>query len=396
MIKSDFSPPAECTASPWKLAHLMAIAGVHFCSVGFLMQFPRYVMALGGSAQDAGWLLALGIIPSLALAAPVGEWNRRFGGRWPAVLGGLVAALANLAMLLVHELDVWMCLLRLLYAVGQTMLFVTLFSQAAALAGQPAERARNIGWLALVLQMGNATGAALGEWAYGQSYILFWLGASGFALLAVLLSACWSHLPVAAPAPAVAADAPRGWKQWPSEVWVMLAVGMTFAGLTQFMPAFIEHLGRNGQLAEPFAAAWFITPALLVVAVVRSVGGYYAHWLLGPMVLRICHGLLLLTVLALPWISSRDHALLLAVAFGLSYGWLYPALSSLGYSRAPAHMSGKVGAWLVMAFEIGFRLSPVLLGTLITQGGYGVMFFGLAVLYCALLIVARLVGGGQK
>ncbi len=369
----------------WPVLLLLTIAGIYFCSGAFLMQFPRIILGLGGSAQDVGWLLALGLIPALLLAGAVGEWNRRLGGRWPMLIGGLLAALSNALMLTVDQVGIWMLVLRLVFAVGHTMVFGTLFAQAAFLVDHPLQRAKLIGWLAVVIQIGNAAGSALGEAAYYQGATVFWFGAAGIGLVVVVLGVCWTVKPATLPEQPQLSDVKPS---WPGEVWAIAAVGMAFAGVTQFLPAFIDYLGHSGAIAAPFAAAWFITPALLVVALVRLVGGYFAAVLLRPWVLAICHLILLLTLLLVPLMHTLHQAVWLGLAFGLSYGWLYPALSALAFERVPAQERGRMAGWLVAAFEVGFRLSPIGLGALITHAGYGAMFIGLALAYAAVLLSA--------
>lgn len=369
-----------------RVVHLLAMAGFYFCSGAFLMQFPRIVLGLGGSAQAVGWILALGLVPVLCLAGAVGEWNRRRGGRWPLVVGGALAALSNVLMIGVDQVGLAMLALRMLFAIGHALVFGTLFAQAAFLVEHPLQRARLIGWLAVVIQVGNAIGSVLGEMAYVSGVKAFWLSSAGLGLVMVALGCCWTFKPAAA---AVPAQAPAVKLRWPAEVWAIAAVGMAFAGMTQFLPAFIDHLGQSGALAQSFAAAWFLTPALLVVALVRLVGGYFAAVLLRPWVLAVCHMVLLLTMVLVPWMHTPQQALLLGLAFGLSYGWLYPALSALAFERVQAHGRGKVAGWLVAAFEVGFRLSPLGLGALITHAGYGGMFVGLALAYAAVLLIGR-------
>lgn len=370
----------------WRVLHLMAIAALYFCSGAFLMHFPRVILQMGGSAQDVGWLLALGLIPVLLLAGAVGEWNRRRGGRWPLAVGGLLAAASNALMLSVDHVGMWMIVLRLSFAVGHAMVFGSLFAQAAFLVDHPLQRAKLIGWLAVVIQLGNALGSVLGEVAYYQGERAFWLGSAGIGLTVAMLGACWSLKP---PASAMVPQISAAEKlRWPAEVWVIAAVGMAFAGLTQFLPAFIDQLGQDGMGAPPFAAAWFITPAMLVIALVRLVGGYFAAVLLRPWVLAVCHLILLLTLVLVPWMHTVQQAVWLGIFFGLSYGWLYPALSSLAFDHVPPETRGKVAGWLVAAFEVGFRLSPIGLGALIYHAGYGVMFIGLALAYATILLIA--------
>ena len=369
-----------------QVCHLLAMAGFYFCAGAFLMQFPRIILRLGGSAQDVGWILALGLIPVLCLAGAVGEWNRRWGGRWPLIVGGMLAVLSNVLMLWVEQVGPGMLAVRLVFAVGHAMVFGSLFAQAAFLVNDPLQRARLIGWLAVVIQVGNAIGSVLGELAYLKGMTVFWLGSAGLGLVVVALGTCWSIKPASAQAPTQATAVKLS---WPGELWAIVAVGMAFAGMTQFLPAFIDHLGASGAVAQPFAAAWFLTPALLVIALVRLVGGYFAAILLHSWVLAICHLVLLLTMVLAPWMHGPWQAMLLGLAFGLSYGWLYPALSSLAFERVSEQARGKVAGWLVAAFEVGFRLSPIGLGALITHAGYSGMFWGLAVAYAAVLLIAR-------
>lgn len=368
-----------------RVLHLTALAAIYFCSTSFLMQFPRYVLRIGGSASDVGWLLALGLPPALLLSSRVGDWNRRFGGRLPAVSGCLLVIVCNLAMLAVDHVSLALVVLRLFYAIGHSIVFATLLTQAALMIDHPVQRAKMIGWLAIAIQLGNAAGGTLGELAYLRSTAHYWLENVAIASLALILAALWQNPPVQTSAPpSVAASHSR----WPAELWTMAAVGMAFAGLLQFLPAFVEYLGRSGRVDEPFIAAWFMTPALLVVAGVRLIGGFYAASLLQPRVLIACHILLLTTLVLVPGMSNREQAVGLALMFGLGYGWLYPALSTLAFSRTPPEARGKVAGWVVAAFEIGYRGSSVGLGLMITYYGYSAMFYSLVAAYCVLLAVA--------
>jgi MFS family permease len=371
-----------------RVIHLLAMAGTYFCSGAFLMQFPRIILQFGGSPQDVGWILALGLIPVLCMASAVGNWNRQRGGRWPMMAGAMLAASSNAMMIWVEHVGVGMLVLRMLFAVGHALVFGTLFAQAAFVADHPLQRAKVIGWLAVVIQFGNAIGSVLGEYAYPKGSTIFWLGSAGLGLIAAGLGACWSDVP-GIDLPKAQAPGDDDTVHWPSEVWTIAAVGMAFAGLTQFLPAFIDHLGQIGTVMQPFAAAWFLTPALLLVALVRLGGGYFAAVLLRSWVLACCHLVLMLTILLVPWMHTRQHAVFLGIAFGLSYGWLYPALSALAFDRVPAQAKGRVAGWLVAAFEVGYRLCPIALGTLITYFGYSTMFVGLVLAYAGVLLIAR-------
>jgi predicted MFS family arabinose efflux permease len=65
-------------------------------------------------------------------------------------------------------------------------------------------------------------------------------------------------------------------------------------------------------------------------------------------------------------------------------------LTALAVNRASPTMRPRVSGWLVVAFEFGFRLSPLGLGALITHAGYGAMFMVLALVYLAILLAAQL------
>ena len=372
-----------------RIAHLLLLAAVYFCSTAFLMQFPRYVMQLGGTAQEAGWLLALGLIPALLLGGPVGDWNRRHGGRWPAVFACVLVLPTHLAMIGFTEINLSFVLLRFIYSIGHSILFVTLFAQAGLMVSHPLRRAQLIGWLSVSIQLGNALGGTLGELAYGQGMTVYWGACAAIGTLALLGALGWRDVAsVAAIASAETKNEKAMPASWPIELWAVVAVGMAFSVLSQFLPAFIEQLRSSGELAAPFAAAWFITPALLVVAAVRLFAGWLGGTMLRPGVLLVCHGLLVLSLLAVPGMHSREYAVVTAIVFGLGYGWLYPALNALAVNRATPAQRGRIAGWLVAAFEIGFRLGPVALGIVITEFGYPTMFYSLVLGYCLLLMIA--------
>src|SRR4051812_42257125 len=107
-----------------RVAHLLTMTGVYFCAAGFLFQFPRDVLRMGGTPQQVGFLVSIGLIPTLLLAKSIGEWNRLVGGRWPALLGGLVVILSNVLMLTADHVGLWMVALRLLFGVGHMLMFI--------------------------------------------------------------------------------------------------------------------------------------------------------------------------------------------------------------------------------------------------------------------------------
>jgi len=369
------------------LINLYLLAGIYFCTGAFTMQFPRYILNMGGTATTAGWLIAIGLLPTLFLGPAIGDWVRRKGTRMPVQLGLGIAILANLLMLSVDSIGTWMIFIRLVAAFGHTIVSVVLITSAAMLVEHPVQRAQVIGWLAVVIQVGNALGGLVGELAYQAGNFWYWMGCALITCVAVVLS-IWSAARFEVPTLTNDSNAQDKAPHvgWPLELWALGAVGMAFAGLSQFMPTYIEYLGKTGALQQVFAAAWFLTPALLVIASVRLVGGYFAAKLLRPSILMTCHGLLLATIILLPWIHNRTEAVILAIMFGLSYGWLYPALSSLAFTRVPAEARGRVSGRLVIAFELGYRIGPIGLGALITNASYPSMFMGLAVSYVAIIL----------
>jgi MFS family permease len=372
---------------PKSITNLFILTGIYFCTGAFTMQFPRYVLKLGGTAQDAGWLIAIGLLPTLFLGPTIGDWVRRVGTRKPIQIGLAIAILANLLMLTVQALGPWLIAIRLIAAFGHTIVFVTVITSAAILVDHPVQRAQVMGWLAVVIQLGNAVGGLVGELAYKAGNVTYWVACAAITVVVLVLS-IWSSSQTVTPEKPNDQDAAKtpAHVGWPAELWALAAVGMAFAGLSQFIPTYIEHLGNTGVLHEIFAAAWFLTPALLIIASVRLVGGYYAARLLRPQVLLACHGLLIATMLLLPWMNSRIEAILFAVMFGLSYGWLYPALSSLSFARVVPEARGRLSGRVVIAFELGYRIGPIGLGALITNAGYPAMFMAMAAGYITLLV----------
>ena len=80
--------PSSLPPIPYvRVVHLTAWAAIYFCASSYLLQFPRFILRIGGAAQDAGWLLALGLIPALTLGTWVGDVNRLKGARLPGVVG---------------------------------------------------------------------------------------------------------------------------------------------------------------------------------------------------------------------------------------------------------------------------------------------------------------------
>jgi predicted MFS family arabinose efflux permease len=114
----------------------------------------------------------------------------------------------------------------------------------------------------------------------------------------------------------------------------------------------------------------------------RTLDGPYRSF-----ILRFCHAGLLISLIAIPFISSLTSSILIAIGFGLSYGLIYPSLNAEVLTICPAQHRGKVSGALTLVFETGFRGYAPIAGSLIVLSGYSALFWTTALIYLAGLFI---------
>lgn len=356
---------------------LLITAGCYFSGLSFLLLLPKYLRGLGASEEQLGWLVGTPLLPFILIAPLAGALADRVSARRLTVLGLAIGGAANGLFLMVEEVGPLAYGLRLLGGAGHALVFTCLFAMVARSLSSE-HKGQGIAYLTVVIQGGNILGSFIG------ALVLEQLGGTPFFLLSGLLVLAAAGLvatvrveaPVAAPGGTALREIWR--RPVLSGLVLILVLGGAFGTVLQFVPTYLDWLYEAGQVGAPIASSYFLTSALLTVAGVRVLFGGRVYRAGGERWQSACMLALPVAVLLLQYIQGPLSSVLVSVAFGASYGLLFPAVNALVLVRMGEARQGQASGLLSMVYEVGFRGFGFIMGPLAQYVGYSSMFQVLA------------------
>lgn len=358
---------------------ILLLAALHFAALAAMLLSARWIVALGGSKSVLGWFSA-SILPGLVMGALLaGRLARRIAERRLLLIGAALVAASLLALAQSGTLSLWLVVWRFMQGFGHGMVFTCIFSLAAH-AITEGRKAQGIGYVALVIQIGNLAGVSYAEWLLLQGgFPLMYLGA---ALLSVLVMLCALGLPAALSQSGAPGAATPTQQVIPASGQIVLSVtfflvlGGTYGTVLQLIPLLVQEVARSTGVqttVAPVMAAIFVTVALCRLFLARLADGRHQRKvLIGFM------ALLLLATLAWPLAATLPQLMGVAVLFALGYGLLFPGLNGLVLSHVAPEWRSRASGWVVMAFDGGFFGMLLILGPLAEYRGYLAAFVLLA------------------
>jgi MFS family permease len=354
---------------------LLLLALLHFAAIAVMLLSARWIVFLGGSKSELGWFSA-GILPGLVLGAPLaGRLADRIAEKYLILVGVSLVALSMLALAHSASISYWLLLWRVIQGFGHGMVFASIFGLAAH-AIPAGKKAQGIGYIALAIQLGNLIGVSFTEWLLLRAdFSTMYLGSvllCGFAFLSALA------LPSTLSRHAMSQDGAEVQHVVPGRLQAVLAVGFFFVlggsygTVLQLMPLLVQDVALKtgaSALVAPVMAAIFITVALCRLVLARLADGRHQRLVLIGFML-----LMMLATLGWPLAASMTQLVLVAIAFALGYGLLFPGLNGLVLSHVAPAWRSRASGWVVMAFDGGFFGLLLLLGPVAEHYGFFVAF----------------------
>ncbi|MGZ3159207.1 MAG: MFS transporter, partial [Burkholderiaceae bacterium] len=230
----------------------------------------------------------------------------------------------------------------------------------------------------VALQMGNGLGslsASLLEPVLGIHH-LFW-AASAAALLGQVLIGFIRANQTDTP-PSMAADKIGMPVKEIARILVLFgALGLSFGVPLQFVPMWLVSVPPHSVLAG-VSPAYFLTTSFIAIMIGRLLFG---HMLQGPRqnrIVAICFVVLCSTLLCLSSASGPWMLALIALAYGMSYSLLYPTGVAYILQRGVEADRVQRSTWLMLGFEFGTKLLPLVFAFIADQQGFSAVFRFLA------------------
>jgi MFS family permease len=389
---ADGMPPTRLITKPF-LA-VTAAAAAFFVYVGILVPIiPTFIDdELGAGEIGVGLSLASFAAAAICVRPVIGRLVERVGRR-PVMIGGaLLAGVAGMSGVFVHEL--WQLLvLRGVAGIGEAALFVGAATLIADLA-PPARRAEAASYFSVAVFGGLGVGPIIGDAVLGDDrYARAFVVAGGFAWLAALLAlAVPRHLaPQVTAAPATDLPTRRGFERimHPAAVGpgLVLACGIAgFAVFTAFLPEHARDVGLGGS-GSLFAAYSVVCLAL------RFAGARWLERLGARRAVSIAFASLALALGGLALFPDHWALWGSALFIGVASAFLYPSLMALTVNRADERERPMAISSFTMFFEVGNIAGGVVFG-LVAELASKRAAFGSAVVLCGVgtwLLLARVV-----
>ncbi|MTF38051.1 MFS transporter [Cyanobacterium aponinum] len=407
-----------------------------FCALFFWMSLtsliptlPSYLQNIGATVKQVGYIMgcfAIGLLLSRVwlgkladeglqkfinyLPFPSGINNfilrffRRFLGKlvyYPSrkvviIIGTIVAFIAPLGYLFFDSLSELM-INRAFHGVSIAA-FTTGYSALVVDLSPPKQKGELIGYMSLAVPIGMAIGPAMGGFleVYTSYEFLFLLSAS-CGLMALIL-ACQireldsqvdknQNISVSGEILSKESLINRDFKElifsasFAVPALVLLLIGCLFGTLVTFLPLYIRDLGLN------FNVGFFYTAAAIASFAVRFLSGRASDkygrglFISGSL---ICY---ILSMIFLTFVQDNMMLILSAILEGIGAGVLVPITLALISDRCSAIERGKVFAVCVSGFDVGVALGGPVLGSLILDFGYRVLFGVTALMAIAALLI---------
>lgn len=365
---------------------LMVAAALYFCGLSFTLLLPKYLKDLGATEQELGWLIGTPLLPFLLLSPVVGVLADRLGPRWLATGGIVTVAGSTLGMLWVEGIGPAVYLLRGLSGLGHALTFTALFA-AVAMTLSGTHKARGIGYFTVMVQSGNILGSFLGalvlERLGAVPYFLASAGITATGVLACLFIRPGRPTGTTVMAPEAGTGVPAVERGVAGSLVLVLVLGGAFGMMLQFLPTYLERLHELGRVAEPVPAWYGLTALLASVAGIRLLFGGWAFRDGNEPLLLGCMIAVPSAIAAMGYVGSAWAVAVVCIAFGASYGLLFPAVNGMALSRADEDRQGRVSGMLTALFEVGFRGFGFVMGPVAEFAGYTGMYAVLAITIAA-------------
>ena len=361
---------------------LLAQAGFGFSYSSFLM-LPKWMATdLEAGPESIGAVVAVSALSIVAFLVPAGTMVDRHGRKAFLVGGALLMTVSSVGYVLVHEIGLYLYVLRLL----QSLAFAFAWTAGAALcvdAAPPQRLGQAIGLFGLCYVVMGAFAPAAVETIVGIGGwdAAFLLGAGAAAVcagLSLFVREAPAEASTAAPVPLAAIVADPVMLR---AAVVIGLVGIAFGCAFNFHQPYALDLGIH-ELRDFFIA--------------NSVAAAACRLGLGPFIDRIGLRRVSLASLALYGVvifamSRLDvfGLVALGLCMGVAHGLFYPSYSATVLEGCPAAERGRRMAMLQAGLNVGIATSGIVLGGVAARFGYPAIFqLSAGALAVAVLLIA--------
>ena len=347
-----------------------------------MSHYARWIVYLGGSVEDVGWIMGCGAMAAFLLRPIAGSCIDRMGARSAWLLGLLVFLTALLANLSIHEIDAGIYAARAFLLVGAGLVFSSGMTLVTHNSPQH-RRTEAIGMFGASGFVAMFAGPMIGDVILGAGqrtrtdfHTLFYVSAVAVALSATLLLCIRDRKPGHGESPVHFSAAIKSvWRYWPGAITlVSFAFGMFLTVPFVFLVSYVDDLQLRTAFLSPVGlfflgyGGWGFVVRLglrrvpdrlgrrkvLLAGLTLNSVGLFCFLAIGP--------------------DSSWMILLPGVLCGSGHALCNPTINALILDHFPDHFRGMGCTLSLMIVDSGAILGAPLLGMIAERTGYAGMF----------------------
>jgi len=339
-----------------------------FCNFSSFFLFPLYIKNLGGDEAAIGFIMGSFGITSLGFIPIVGGLIDRYGRKRFMLFGAAVMMVASLSNLFINEIGYLIYLPRLMQGLG----FAFFFTSAATAASDfvPEERlGEGLGIFGAFTIASYAVGPTVGEFVIGHlGYNAFFIISSSFSIVTLVLVSFLTDARMERAHDPYGLDFFRvAFSRRFSGVFLTnLALAGGFGAMLNFISTYLKSKGLD--------VFYFFLIYSVTVMVIRVFGGRLSDAVDRRKVASPSLLFFSISIGAIAFINSLTSLVAVAFAFSLSYGLLYPVLTSIVIDEALPNERGKVMAAFNATFSLGINFLAFGFGVVAKTFGFELMY----------------------
>ena len=375
----------------WNRSFILCVLNNLFVFIYYfamLAVLPIYIVKdLAGSVEEAGLALTLFLVSSIALRPFSGMIIQKFGQQFTLRGSSTFFALFAFAYLFIDSM--WTLLfIRFLHGIW----FSILTTVAVPVANNfiPEQRkGEGMGYYVMSTNLGVVFGPLI-----ALTIVQFYSFKILFGILAVLISIglifSWllkipAQIPIKTPSPTLREQKKRFNIDdfLEPKVFAISLVALLTAFAYSSITSFITVYSESKQLLA-YTSVFFILFAVSMLLVRPWVGKIYDQKgpsaVIIPSFILFAIGLVILTFVNDQWVLWLS-----AIFIGIGYGSVFPCLQTLTIQTVDKHRMGHAISTFFICFDIGLAVGSVVMGLLIAQWNFEIMY-----LCCAVLVILTL------
>ncbi len=334
-----------------------------------LPTLPIYLSRIGSREEAIGILIGVFSVSSLVLRPSVGNLLSRVPERQVMMAGSFVSGLASLAYL--FALPFWPFFIARVFQGAGYALVSTAANTLIANIGPAGRRGQSLGYFYLSFNIPFALAPALGMFLINRfDFVVLFLGCAGLYIASLILVTGLSRRHDGPPVHSAFQDGSFFNRENLPPSMVSFFMHVIWGTVTTFFPLFaLNHGVSNPGLIFSVVAFMLISGRIFAGRVLDL---YRRESIILP-----CLVVYAIAMVILVFSRTLPMFILMAVIWGAGHALFYPALVALAIDRASSSR-GALMAMFSAAGDFGVGMGPVIMGIILQNTSYPVMFMCVA------------------